>query len=200
MIASRGSYARPPAATRAGERSLRSGSVLPNRAARPRVHRRGARDARASRDRRRSALQPIGRSLSARHASGARRHRLHARARDRRSAGARGARAARQPRFVHPRRRPLGGGVSRRRSSPRSVDAICVDDGEIVVPALADALDRRRRPSEVPGLLLRGRDGEFAGRASASARSRSTTCRCRCAGTSTRGGASTRACCSGRSG
>jgi radical SAM superfamily enzyme YgiQ (UPF0313 family) len=41
------------------------------------------------------------------------------------------------------------------------VDAICVDDGEIVVPALADALDRRRRPSEVAGLLLRDRDGRF---------------------------------------
>jgi hopanoid C-3 methylase len=42
-----------------------------------------------------------------------------------------------------------------------SVDAICVDDGELVVPALADALDRRRSPSEVPGLLLRGREGQF---------------------------------------
>ena len=42
-----------------------------------------------------------------------------------------------------------------------SVDAICVDDGELVVPELADALDRRRSPSEVPGLLLRGREGQF---------------------------------------
>src|SRR6266851_1791636 len=42
-----------------------------------------------------------------------------------------------------------------------SVDAICVDDGEAVVPALADALDRHRSPSEVPGLLLRCRGGRF---------------------------------------
>src|ERR1700736_6310090 len=42
-----------------------------------------------------------------------------------------------------------------------SVDAICAADGELVVPALADALDGRRSPSEVPGLLLRGRDGRF---------------------------------------
>jgi radical SAM superfamily enzyme YgiQ (UPF0313 family) len=42
-----------------------------------------------------------------------------------------------------------------------NVDGICVDDGELVVPALADALDDRRRPSEVPGLLLRGRDLRF---------------------------------------
>jgi radical SAM superfamily enzyme YgiQ (UPF0313 family) len=42
-----------------------------------------------------------------------------------------------------------------------SVDAICVDDGEIVVPALADALDSRRRVSEVAGLLLRSADGRF---------------------------------------
>ena len=42
-----------------------------------------------------------------------------------------------------------------------NVDGICADDGELVVPALADALDRRRPPSEVPGLLLRG---EEAGR------------------------------------
>ena len=42
-----------------------------------------------------------------------------------------------------------------------SIDAICVDDGELVVPALATALDRRRSPSGVPGLLLRRRDGRF---------------------------------------
>jgi radical SAM superfamily enzyme YgiQ (UPF0313 family) len=42
-----------------------------------------------------------------------------------------------------------------------SVDAICDDDGELVVPALADALERRQRPCEVPGLLLRGADGSF---------------------------------------
>jgi len=42
-----------------------------------------------------------------------------------------------------------------------SVDAICVDDGELVVPALADVLDRHRSLSEVPGLLLRGRGGRF---------------------------------------
>jgi radical SAM superfamily enzyme YgiQ (UPF0313 family) len=43
----------------------------------------------------------------------------------------------------------------------RSVDAICVDDGELVVPALADALDRQRPPSTVPGLLLRDGHGRF---------------------------------------
>jgi radical SAM superfamily enzyme YgiQ (UPF0313 family) len=43
-----------------------------------------------------------------------------------------------------------------------SVDAICADDGELVVPALADALERGRRPSDVPGLLVRDRDGSFA--------------------------------------
>jgi hopanoid C-3 methylase len=43
-----------------------------------------------------------------------------------------------------------------------SVDAVCVDDGESVVPALADALEGGASPSAVPGLLLRGRDGEFA--------------------------------------
>jgi hopanoid C-3 methylase len=42
-----------------------------------------------------------------------------------------------------------------------SVDAICLDDGELVVPELADALARHRRPSEVPGLLVRGRNGWF---------------------------------------
>jgi radical SAM superfamily enzyme YgiQ (UPF0313 family) len=42
-----------------------------------------------------------------------------------------------------------------------SVDAICVDDGELVVPALADALDRQRGASEAPGLLVRSRDGRF---------------------------------------
>ena len=41
------------------------------------------------------------------------------------------------------------------------VDAICVDDGEAVAPALADALDRGRPASEVPGLLLRGAEGAF---------------------------------------
>jgi radical SAM superfamily enzyme YgiQ (UPF0313 family) len=41
------------------------------------------------------------------------------------------------------------------------VDAICAEDGELVVPALADALDARRRLAEVPGLLVRGRDGRF---------------------------------------
>jgi hopanoid C-3 methylase len=42
-----------------------------------------------------------------------------------------------------------------------NVDGICADDGELVVPALADAIDQRRSPSEVPGLLLRGLEGRF---------------------------------------
>jgi len=43
----------------------------------------------------------------------------------------------------------------------RSIDAICTGDGELVVPALADALARRRELSEVPGLLLPTPDGRF---------------------------------------
>jgi radical SAM superfamily enzyme YgiQ (UPF0313 family) len=43
----------------------------------------------------------------------------------------------------------------------RSVDAICLDDGELVVPTLADALDGQRHPSTVPGLLLRDGHGRF---------------------------------------
>jgi radical SAM superfamily enzyme YgiQ (UPF0313 family) len=43
-----------------------------------------------------------------------------------------------------------------------SVHAVCVDDGETVVPALADALERRQRVSDVPGLLLNATDGGFA--------------------------------------
>jgi radical SAM superfamily enzyme YgiQ (UPF0313 family) len=42
-----------------------------------------------------------------------------------------------------------------------NIDAVCVDDGELVVPMLADALEKRRPPSDVPGLLLRGSDGSF---------------------------------------
>ena len=41
------------------------------------------------------------------------------------------------------------------------IDAVCVDDGEVVVPALADALQRRSTLSDVPGLLLRRTDGSF---------------------------------------
>lgn len=40
-----------------------------------------------------------------------------------------------------------------------SIDAICVDDGEEVLPALADALERGRPVSTVPALRLRTRDG-----------------------------------------
>jgi radical SAM superfamily enzyme YgiQ (UPF0313 family) len=43
-----------------------------------------------------------------------------------------------------------------------NVDAVCLSDGELVVPALADALEKGRRPSDVPGLLVRGGDGSFA--------------------------------------
>jgi radical SAM superfamily enzyme YgiQ (UPF0313 family) len=39
------------------------------------------------------------------------------------------------------------------------IDALCVDDGEEVVPAVADALATGRPLSEVPALLLNGRDG-----------------------------------------
>ena len=40
-----------------------------------------------------------------------------------------------------------------------AVDAICADDGEEVVPALVEALDRGRPLAEVPALRLRTRDG-----------------------------------------
>jgi radical SAM superfamily enzyme YgiQ (UPF0313 family) len=40
-----------------------------------------------------------------------------------------------------------------------SVDAVCVDDGESVMPDLADALEGGASLSAVPGLLLRDRDG-----------------------------------------
>ncbi|HEX5133827.1 MAG TPA: cobalamin-dependent protein, partial [Thermoanaerobaculia bacterium] len=39
------------------------------------------------------------------------------------------------------------------------IDAICIDDGEEVVPALADALARGRPASEVPALRLSTPDG-----------------------------------------
>jgi radical SAM superfamily enzyme YgiQ (UPF0313 family) len=45
----------------------------------------------------------------------------------------------------------------------KAVDAVCVDDGEVVVPALAGALARVKRADEVaavPGLLLRSPTGE----------------------------------------
>ncbi len=45
------------------------------------------------------------------------------------------------------------------------VDAICVDDGEEVVPAVADALAAGRPLTEVPALLLRTRDGWISTRA-----------------------------------
>jgi radical SAM superfamily enzyme YgiQ (UPF0313 family) len=43
----------------------------------------------------------------------------------------------------------------------RSVNAIATADGEIVVPALADAIARRRPIREVPGLIVREPDGAF---------------------------------------
>ena len=44
------------------------------------------------------------------------------------------------------------------------IDAICVDDGEEVVPAVAEALASGRPLADVPALLLRGRDGWTATR------------------------------------
>ena len=43
----------------------------------------------------------------------------------------------------------------------RSVDAIATADGEVVVPALADALARRQAIADVPGLIVRQGDGSF---------------------------------------
>ena len=84
----------------------------------------------------------------------------------------------------------------------RSVDAICVDDGELVVPALADALERQRqRVDSARAAAARRADGRFERDAAVRAHvSSSTMCRCRCAATSTRGGANTPVCCSGRCG
>ena len=39
------------------------------------------------------------------------------------------------------------------------LDAICLDDGEEIFPALVDALAAGRPPSEIPGLRVRGRHG-----------------------------------------
>jgi radical SAM superfamily enzyme YgiQ (UPF0313 family) len=39
------------------------------------------------------------------------------------------------------------------------IDAICTDDGEEVVPAVADALESGRPLADVPALLVRGREG-----------------------------------------
>jgi radical SAM superfamily enzyme YgiQ (UPF0313 family) len=58
----------------------------------------------------------------------------------------------------------IGGHAAAAYPSPffdASVDAVCVDDGEAVMPALTDALERRRSLAEVPGLLRRRRDGSF---------------------------------------
>lgn len=41
------------------------------------------------------------------------------------------------------------------------VDAIATADGEVVVPALVDALERRAPLDEAPGVLLRREDGDF---------------------------------------
>ncbi len=43
----------------------------------------------------------------------------------------------------------------------RAVDAIATADGEVVVPALADALDRGEPAFAVPGLIVRHGDGSF---------------------------------------
>jgi radical SAM superfamily enzyme YgiQ (UPF0313 family) len=43
----------------------------------------------------------------------------------------------------------------------RTVDAICLDDGERVVPELVAALESKRPLPEVPGLLVRTRSGDF---------------------------------------
>jgi radical SAM superfamily enzyme YgiQ (UPF0313 family) len=42
-----------------------------------------------------------------------------------------------------------------------TVDAICMDDGEMVVPALVEAIAKGRPPRDVPGLIVREADGRF---------------------------------------
>jgi radical SAM superfamily enzyme YgiQ (UPF0313 family) len=56
----------------------------------------------------------------------------------------------------------VGGHAAAAYSAPLEtddVDAICVDDGEEIVPALADAFERGRSLTEVPALRLRTKDG-----------------------------------------
>jgi len=55
-----------------------------------------------------------------------------------------------------------GGHAAAAYSSPletEDLDAICVDDGEEVVPALVEALEKGRRLSAVPAMRLRGPEG-----------------------------------------
>ena len=47
------------------------------------------------------------------------------------------------------------------------VDAVCCEDGEAVVPELAEAIERGRSLAEVPGLWVRGQDGAVRTPASA---------------------------------
>ena len=59
----------------------------------------------------------------------------------------------------------VGGHAAAAHSEPLetdAVDAICVDDGEEVVPALADALAAGRDPGSVPALRLRTPEGWFS--------------------------------------
>src|SRR5262245_48745175 len=41
------------------------------------------------------------------------------------------------------------------------VDAVCVSDGELVVPDLADTIRASGDPASVPGLIVRDREGRF---------------------------------------
>jgi hopanoid C-3 methylase len=45
--------------------------------------------------------------------------------------------------------------------SNRSLDAICIGEGEALMPALCDAVAQRRPLDALPGLLLRGANGQF---------------------------------------
>ena len=81
-----------------------------------------------------------------------------------------------------------------------SVDAVCVDDGEMVVPALADALERGAVLGKFRGCSCDlGRDHSNR-HARPIAPSRSTRCRCPFVATSTHGGANTPVSCFDRCG
>jgi hopanoid C-3 methylase len=59
----------------------------------------------------------------------------------------------------------VGGHTAAAYSSPfltNDVDAVCVSDGEVVLPDLADSLTQSRDHTTVPGLLVREPDGRFA--------------------------------------
>ena len=125
-----------------GQRALRSRPVLPHRTARHGVHRRGARSARPSRDARRPAFQPrrSNRSCARVRPDLVGIAAMHALETDDVL-----ALAATRPRRVARRadrhRRPHRRGVSRAVPRPPTSAAVVLDDGELALPRVCDALE-----------------------------------------------------------